>query len=265
LPTIVRPRGTERRVAKPSGLSGIALAGMGCGGSRARGQCRDLVVQLVQRCGVGYTSSVAFSTTGRLTMDRYQPLAVQAPRAAALSLAKAESHADLNDPAAVVFTDLRVAPGVVVPATEPLAETRRLMQLAGVRMAFVVDVAERVIGMVVLADLQGERPTLEARMRSVALRDLSVTEVMTRVAECSAVDMGHIARARIGHVVATFQATGQRYLIVTEQHRDETGAAHTVIRGLFSANRVERALGHPIEVELRSRNFAEMTAALANS
>jgi len=198
-------------------------------------------------------------------MHRYQPMAVQAPRAAALTLAKAESHADLNDPAIDVFTDLRVAPGVIVPATEPLADTRRLMQLAGVRMAFVVDAAERVIGLVVLADLQGERPTLEARTRSAAVRDLSVADVMTRVAQWSAVDIGPVTRARIGHVVATFQATGQRYLIVTEQSRDDTGAASTVIRGLFSANRVERALGHPIEIELRSRNFAEMTAALADS
>jgi CBS domain containing-hemolysin-like protein len=192
-------------------------------------------------------------------------LAVYAPRAAALALAKSEAHADLNDPATDVFTDLRVAPGVVVPAAEPLEETRRLMQLAGVRMAFVVDAAERVIGLVVLADLQGERPTLEARSRSATVRDLAVTDVMTPVPLWDAVDVGSIAKARIGHVVATFRATGQRYLIVTEEQRDSHGATHTLIRGLFSANRVERAIGHPIEVELRSRNFAELTSALANS
>jgi CBS domain containing-hemolysin-like protein len=190
---------------------------------------------------------------------------VYAPRAAALSLAKSEAHADLTDPAADVFTDLRVAPGVVVPATEPLEETRRLMQLAGVRMAFVVDASERVIGLVVLADLQGERPTLEARHRSATVRDLTVADVMTRIAHWDAVDFRSIAKAHIGHVVATFRATGQRYLIVTEEERDGNGSTHTLIRGLFSANRVERAIGHPIEVELRSRNFAELTSALADS
>jgi len=33
---------------------------------------------------------------------------------------------------------------------------------------------------------------------------------------------------------------------------------------LFSANRIERAIGHPIDFELRSRSFAELAVALAH-
>lgn len=182
----------------------------------------------------------------------------------ALDLARTEAHAELTDPATAVFTDLRVAPGVIVPATEGLEETRRLMQLAGVRMAFVVDSTEAVIGLVTLADLQGEQPLLVARHRSAHAHELTALEVMTPVPHWTVIDMRNVQRAQVGHIVATFRAAGQRYLIVIEP-ADGAASEHgrSVIRGVFSANRVERALGHSIEEELRSRNFAELAAALA--
>jgi CBS domain-containing protein len=181
----------------------------------------------------------------------------------ALSLAQAEPHVRLTDPATEVFTDLRVAAGVVVPSTESLEDARRLMQLAGVRMAFVIEAPERIIGLVTLADLQGELAAQVARRRAVAQRELPVHDVMLPVAQWAVIDHARLAWAKVGHVVETFRATGQRYLIVTEQVTAHAEAApHTVIRGLFSANRVERALGASIEDGLRSRSFAELAGAL---
>ena len=196
--------------------------------------------------------------------DHFEPLPLQAMQQPALSLVQAEPHVWLTDPAGEVFTDLRVAAGVVVPTTDSLEETRRLMQLAGVRMAFVTDAPERIIGMVTLADLQGERPAQVASVRAVPVRDLPVVDLMTPVAQWTTIDFGRLAWAKVGHVVETFRASGQRYLIVTEQvagHGAEA-APKIVIRGLFSANRVERAIGQPIEDALRSRSFAELAGAL---
>jgi hypothetical protein len=197
-------------------------------------------------------------------MDHFAALPVQTPPQALLPLARAEAHVELADPASAVFTDLRVAPGVVVPTTESLEETRRLMQLAGVRMAFVVNAGEDVMGMVTLADLQGERPAQAARVRGVPPRDLTALDVMTAVGHWSTIDAAHLARAQVGHVVETLRATGQRYLVVVERIVDDAqlNRAHWVIRGLFSANRVERALGRPIAEELRSKSFAELAATL---
>jgi hypothetical protein len=194
--------------------------------------------------------------------DRFEPLPLQPLSQPALTLPRAEPHVWLSDPATDVFTDLRVAPGVVVPETDSLEDTRRLMQLAGVRMAFVIDASERIIGMVTLMDLQGEFAAQVASARGAPQRDLPVLDVMTPVSKWSAIDFGRLAWAKVGHVVETFRATGQRYLIVTEQVTGHEGVAHTVIRGLFSANRVERATGRPIEDALRSRNFAELAGAL---
>lgn len=197
-------------------------------------------------------------------MDEYPPLTLLPTPAAPLALVQAEQHVALTDPASSVFTDLRVAPAVVVPATEALSDTRRLMQLAGVRMAFVVDPAERVIGMVTLADLQGEQPAQVARVRGVAPTEVVVHDVMAAVSQWVTLDVGELARAQVGHVMASFAACGRRYLVVTEKRIDDAqlGRSHRVIRGVFSANRVERALGRPIEPQLRSTTFAELAANL---
>ncbi|MBS0444350.1 MAG: hypothetical protein JSR59_00225 [Proteobacteria bacterium] len=194
-------------------------------------------------------------------MRDYLALPVQTPREPRLILASSEAHADLGDPASAVFTDLRVAPSVVVPAGEALPDTRRLMQLAGVRMAFVVEgSSNEVVGFVTAADLQGERSMVAASRRMASHHDLTAADVMTPVADWVTIDASRLANARVGDIAATFRAASERYLIAMET---EPGGQR-VVRGLFSANRVERALGHTIAVELRSRSFADLAQALGH-
>lgn len=202
-------------------------------------------------------------------MSAYAPLQVSSPHDTVVTLVNSEQHAGLDDPAVSLFTDLRVAPSVVVPTSEPLPATLRLMQHAGVRMAFVCDAAGGVVGMVTAADLQGERPMLVAQARLVSYHDLIVAEVMTPTSQWVTLDADHLRRAEVGHIVATFLASGARYLIVTETIHESSNmlndTTRTVVRGLYSANRIERALGHPIGEEIRSRSFADLAAALAHS
>jgi len=185
-----------------------------------------------------------------------------------MTLAQGEAHAELSDPAGDVFTDLRVSPSIVVPAAESLQDAHRLMQYAGTRMAFVVDFDGAVVGLATAADLQGERPLLATHERFVAHQDLTVADVMTRVADWVTFGIEQLEKASIGDIVLTLHSTGQRYLIATEATVDSgpqvPAAARTQVRGLFSANRIERAIGQPIDGELRSRSFAELAAALAH-
>ena len=197
-------------------------------------------------------------------MVHYHALPVRPALEAPLALVHGEAHVGFDDPASAVLTDLRIASSVVVPADEPLEDARRLMQHAGVRMAFVLEARGGVIGLVTAADLQGERALQAATRRGLGHGELSVADVMTPVAAWAAVDAADLPRARVGDIVATFRATGQRYLIVVERVvAGEGEAERPMIRGVFSANRVERALGHAIEHELRSATFSALAQALA--
>ena len=52
---------------------------------------------------------------------------------------------------------------------------------------------------------------------------------------------------------------GLRYLLVTQQKDGQT-----VLRGLFSARRLEMALNTTIEADMHSRSFAELEQVLAH-
>lgn len=194
-------------------------------------------------------------------MTHYTALPAPLLRDTSLTLATSEARVSPDDPASEILTDLHVAPSVSVPATEALWPTLRLMQLAGVRMALVVDTHRTVTGLVTAADLEGERPMQAAVERGLPHGDLSVTDVMTPLARWPAVPFAALQRARVGDVVASFRHTGSRYLLVTEPGPD----GRTALRGVFSANRAERALGQRIDEELRSRSFSELHSALAHA
>ena len=195
-------------------------------------------------------------------MHHYAPLPTRPIRDVALSLPQSDPHAQLDDPATEIFTDFRVAPCVVVPSGESLGPSLRLMQLAGVRMAFVTGPTGGVIGLVTAADLSGERPMQLAIGSGRAREELDVADVMTAVPDWNAIDVAAISRARVGDIVETFRAGGHRYLIVTET---EEGTPRLVVRGIFSASRAERALGRSIAGELRSRSFSELAVALSHN
>lgn len=197
-------------------------------------------------------------------MQAFHALAFRSPTASALTIARDVAHADYADPAFEVFTDLRTSPVVSVPAAESLPQTRRLMQHSNVRLAFVTDASGAVIGYVTAADLQGERPMQAARERVVHYQDLTVDDMLTHVEDWATLDLRELAHASIGDVVATMRRAGARYLVVTEAASHAEGATSRLpqMRGLFSANRIERATGMPIDTELRSRSFADLAHAL---
>lgn len=197
-------------------------------------------------------------------MSEFHVLPLVAPALAPLPLPHPTERlaVTLHDPALAVYSDLRSGPCVIVPATDGLAETLKLMLRAGVRMAFVGEAAEGIgsaQGLITAGDLQGERPVVRALAAGVRHHELKVGDVMTPIAHWPMVEFDAVARTRIGDVVATLQTHGRGYLLVAER----AGAALR-LRGLFSASRIGKALGTPLTEDLKSRNFAELEAALAH-
>lgn len=167
----------------------------------------------------------------------------------------------METPALAVMTDLAHGPRVSVYPDDTLEEAVAVMMRAGVRLAFVVpgtDAMTLPIGLVSAADLLGERPMQIAAGSPMRRRELRVRDLMEPTDRWHVIDMQTARHARIGHVVATLHATGRRHLVVI-QHRTD----RIVVRGVFSATRIERALGLPIG-ESAARSFADVEAAIAH-
>ena len=188
----------------------------------------------------------------------YKPLSVQS-LALAPSLPKVQRSAQSHDPALSLFTDLHHSACVVASHRDGLQQTLHLMRRAGVRMVFVAGADGELVGMVTAEDLQGERPVLRASAHHVPHHELTLADIMVPVTQWDTVDIAHVRVAHVGDIVATMREHNLRYQRVTPKK-----AGATVLRGLFSASRLEQALKTTIEPDLHSRNFAELELVLAH-
>lgn len=179
--------------------------------------------------------------------------------ACAPALPRPRTHARHEDPALTQMTDLRGGACVVADHLDSLAQTRHVMQRAGVHMALVTGVDGQLVGMVSRDDLHSERPVQRALDDGIACGDLALERLMTPVAQWQVADIASVDHACLGDVVATLRNHSLRYLLVVAR---EGGQAD--LRGLFSAHQLEVALGTLIGADLHSRNFAELEATLAH-
>lgn len=193
-----------------------------------------------------------------LPSQRFQPVPLSS-LSAAPSLPQFKRVSRPHDRALPLLTDLRFAPLVVASHRDGLDETLHVMMRAGVRMAFVSGVDGLLAGMVTADVLMGERPVRLAMSTKVRHEELTLSDVMTPLTHWEVTDMQHVRTARVGDIVATMREHGLRYLLVTELVE-----GHTQLRGLFSAKRLELALGEPIEADLAAHSFAELEAVLAH-
>lgn len=181
--------------------------------------------------------------------------------------AEPQHTASLHDPAVSVLTDLSHGPRVTVHINDTADEALALMARAGVRLAFVDAPDGQILGLVLADALLGERPAQFAQGTGLRPGQVAVRSLMEPCERWSVVEYARLHDARIGHVVRTLQLTGRRHLIVVEKANDPTAlSAHRlVVRGLFSATRIERAIGQTIGVQGGASTFAELGAELART
>lgn len=188
--------------------------------------------------------------------SRFMPLPTR-PLGAPPHPARIHTHATPSDRAWSVFTDLRYSACVTVDHLDPLGATADLLHKCGVHMGLVTDARGEIVGMVSTEQLRGERALQRASAAHIHHDELTLEDLMAPLADWAVVDVGELAHARVGDIVQTLHATGQRYLFVTEQVDGET-----VLRGLFSARRIEAALESPLSSDGHAHSFAELEALL---
>jgi CBS-domain-containing membrane protein len=192
----------------------------------------------------------------------YAPIASQPMRAGAIvrqpALDPAPPITD-DDPALSVMTDLTRVPAVLVDPEVDIEAAMRIMIRRNVRSLFVANVDNEILGLLTATDLLGEKPLQHIQQFGGRRRDIRVRELMTPHARLEVLPMSAVARARVGHVVATLLHAGRQHAMVVEDDADGC----QVVRGVFSASQLEKQLGRPIAAGAVAHSFAEIEAALA--
>lgn len=163
-----------------------------------------------------------------------------------------------DSPAVEVMTDLAKIPAATISPDDSLPEANQSMLLRGVRLLLVAGNDGRIRGVLSSTDLLGERPVLVAQNRGIKRNELRVSDVMTAVDNMEVLRINDVARAEVGHIVATLKAATRAHALVVE---DQNGKQ--VLRGIFSATQIARQLGVSVVTHEAARTFAEIEAAIS--
>lgn len=174
-----------------------------------------------------------------------------------LSLAHAETRPVTRvspaDPAVTVFTDFAKTAVFSIGEDAGIDQSLLYMKAVGVRFLFVRDASNALVGLVTTTDIQGEKPLRYIQATHCTRADLLVKHVMTPVGSWEVIDYFEVERAKVSQVVDSFKAVGRRHLVVVE---------NALVRGIFSATRVEKALGIQLDIVRTARSFAEIETAV---
>lgn len=171
-----------------------------------------------------------------------------------------EGTLTLDDPALTVMTDLARIEPVTITADATALEAERRMRERGVRLLFVVDVNDRIEGLITATDLLGEKPLKLLEWRGGRFDELLTRDLMTPATEVDVLTLADVTRARVGDIVHTLETLGRQHALVAETGGSE---APQRIRGIFSTSEIARRTGMDIRIPPRARTFAEIEAELS--
>lgn len=191
----------------------------------------------------------------------YQPLAAKYLQSGARyhQLGQNAERVRIDSPAPAVMTDLRQNPAATIDAEAPVDAANRFMIRRGVRLLLVSDDERRVLGLITATDILGEKPVQFALERGIKRQEIRVRDIMIPCARLEVLQYADVARAEVGHIVATLQRAGRQHALVADMGTD--GTTETV-RGVFSASQIARQLGVAIHTTEVAQTFAEIRAAL---
>lgn len=166
----------------------------------------------------------------------------------------------LEDSALRVITDLQKTVPVTISADTPIDAANDKMVTYGVRLLFVIDYDDSILGLITLVDLLGEKPLRVTRETGISHHELLVSDIMTPRDQLDAIYYHDIESATVGDLVSTMRMFGRQHALVIEKRSDD----QTSIRGLVSTTQISKHLGIDITPNNRALSFAELEVALTS-
>lgn len=163
----------------------------------------------------------------------------------------------MGSPAIDIMTDLSRVTAETVSAYLSIDEAEQRMIASGIRMLFVTNQSNEVIGIVTANDLRGERIMRLVTDSHGTRKDLIVRDLMTPQHKLEVLEMSDLAASRVGDIVGTLKRMGRQHALVVD--RDPLGKQ--TIRGVLSTTQIGRQLGKPIETFDLAENLFQFATA----
>ena len=162
----------------------------------------------------------------------------------------------MNDPALSVMTDLSQVSAMTISPCASLDEAHERMVATAVRLLFVTNQFNHVIGIVTSKDLSGEKMISYLNEVGGKRADIMVRDLMTPQHRIEVMSYEDLAKARVGDLVETLKRMGRQHALVVETDSDELES----IRGVLSATQIGKQLGVTIDTSDVAGSFAALAA-----
>ena len=174
-------------------------------------------------------------------------------------LAHSSNTAVQEDSALVVMTDLNKIKAFTIESTATIDFANSKMIACGVRLLFVMNADEVLVGLITASDLFGESPITHMQKHGGLREDILVQDIMTPREKLKTLQMTDVIRARVGDIIETMKDFGRQHILVVDR---QDGKSNERICGLFSTTQISRQLGIEINLSPRASTFAEFKSSM---
>jgi CBS-domain-containing membrane protein len=167
----------------------------------------------------------------------------------------------LDSPAAEVMTTFKVVHPVTTRPEVSIDAALKKMKTTGVRLLFVMNDVEQIIGLVTAKDIMGERPILITQQTQALRAEITVAAVMTPQPDICAFDSQAVRDARVGDIIETLRAQERQHALVVKT--DKATQTQRVI-GMFSTSQISKLLGYNVAPDVHAaRSLAALVGQRA--
>lgn len=161
----------------------------------------------------------------------------------------------LKDPAIDVMTDFQKVAAITIAPEESIDTANSKMIRESIRLLFVVNRNQNILGLLTATDILGEKPIQFLQITRGRRKDITVADIMVPQGKIDVLDFSAVGRAKVGDIVETLKKAGRQHALVSD--RPEPSQNKT-IRGIFSLNQIARQLGVDLQAFEVANTFAEI-------
>jgi len=158
----------------------------------------------------------------------------------------------LDDPARLVMTDLHDITPFSIEPTAMIEACNEKMIACGVRLLFVKDGSDKLLGIVTATDVLGEKPVQYLQEHGGRREDIFVRDIMTSMEALEVLLYSDVQKATVGDIIETMKLLGRQHTLVV----DKTESGTSSVRGIFSTSQISHQVGMHIEPGVRANTFA---------
>lgn len=161
-----------------------------------------------------------------------------------------------TDPAIKAMTDLKKVPARIIYPKSTIDAANEKMIANNVRLLFVVNYSDQIIGIITAQDILGEKPLQYAQENNIKRSDILVKDIMTPAKNIQVLDIKTLSQATVADIIETLRHKKTQHILVVDYEEPNN---EKIVRGIFSLNQIARQLG----IQVKTFDIADTLSEIA--